>query len=768
MRILAFSRWEKFLPLAMILLAGAYVYAPVWHGDWLWDDDLYITQNDAVRSWAGLRSIWLAPTGVNYFPITATVQWLQWHLWHEHTSGYHLTNMGLHLVSAALVGRLLRQLGVRHSWIGGLLFVVHPVAVESVAWISELKNTLSLPFLLLAACGYVAFDTAAGMGRPARTAYLAALAAFVLAMLAKSTVAVFPALMLVFAGWRRGRISRRDLAAAAPFLAVSLLLGLVTVWFEQHRAIGKDVMEPVSLLQRLAVSGVALTFYLGKCLVPLRTVGIYPRWVVPPTPGTDFLPWLVLALVGAWLWQRRNSPEGRAVLLGSVWFGANLIPVLGLVPMAYQANSWVADHFAYTSLVGWAGLAAAGFGWWLTAGKAGGSAWPWLAIAAVTCGAAVESRHLAGTYRDGIVLWRHTLELNPSSATAHNNLGTALSQKGHFPEAIAEYGAAIRLRPRYADAHYNWGIALAKTGRNAEAVREYREALRLNPGNPKTLNNLGSALTGQGAAGEAIGLLTEVVRQEPGFANAQNNLGMALEQEDRLAEAIAHYREALRLDPGLAQAWNNLGNALAKAGRPAEALDPYREALRLQPDLAEGYFNYGNAVAVLGRREEAVAAYAKALVYRADVAAFHLNLAIVLSELGRRPEAIAHYRRATQLDPGSAAAHFDLANELFNSDQPELAVPEYEKALELQPGQPETLNNLGSALLKSGHPAEAIARYQAALRQAPDYADAHFNLGQAWRALGREAEAAEELALAARLDAARHPAAKPAPAPPSP
>ena len=206
------SRWRGLLPAAALAAVTAWTYAPVRHGGWLWDDNLYVTHNPLLRSAAGLKQIWLNPTGVNYFPVTATCQWLQWHLWQDRPLGYHLTNVALHLLSAFLLWRLLRRLGSEPAWIGAWLFALHPLAVESVAWISELKNTLSLPLLLLAMAAYVDYDDAsgarpgpAGWSRPAGR-YGLALLWFLAAMLSKSTVAMFPVVVLLYGWWRRGHL----------------------------------------------------------------------------------------------------------------------------------------------------------------------------------------------------------------------------------------------------------------------------------------------------------------------------------------------------------------------------------------------------------------------------------------------------------------------------------------------------------------------------------------------------------------------------------
>ena len=337
---------------AVIVLAGTWVYWPALRGGWLWDDGLEIARNELLHRPGGWWRAWVAPAGLDYYPLKDSLQWVQWHLWGDHTLGYHLTNVGLHLLGALLVWRLLACLGARLGWIGGLLFAVHPLAVESVAWISELKNTLSLPLLLAAMICFVEFDDGCeggsaggaaqrvgdppspGFGglRNALHLYLWSIVFFLAAMLAKSSVVMFPVVLLLHAWWRRGRITRRDLRASAPFFAISLALGVVTVWFQQHRAIGLPAAAPTFLL-RLAGAGRAIGFYLAKGAFPTGLIPIYPRWNPDLVSPWQALSWVVIAgaLLGFWV---KRATWGRHALLGSGWFLVNLLPVLGIIPMA--------------------------------------------------------------------------------------------------------------------------------------------------------------------------------------------------------------------------------------------------------------------------------------------------------------------------------------------------------------------------------------------------------------------------------------------------
>ena len=533
------------LPALLIVAAGLWVYGPALHAGWVWDDVEEVTQNPVLQEPGGLAKIWLAPAGPDYFPLKATVQWLEWRAWGDAPAGYHAITLALHLLSALLFWRLLRQLGLRLAWAGGFLFAVHPLAVESVAWAAELKNTLSLVFLLGAMLAYAAFDTKRGRG-----AYALSLGLFVLAMLSKTSVVMFPAVILLHAWWRRGRIDRRDFQASAPFFAVSLGLGSATLWFQQHRAIlaGHDFAG--GPLTRVLASGLALAFYLGKSIWPFGLLPVYPHWTVDPGEPLNYVPWLAAAGLGVFLWTRRAS-WGRAALFGLGFLVLNLLPVLGFVGMSYLRLSRVADHFAYLPLLGIIALAVAALARLPRVAQ--------LAIlAAVGLVFAWQSRTYASVFQGEKTLWTYTLERNPQAWIAEGNLGYELFQEGHGPEAIAHYRAALRLEPDFAEARYNLGTALLRTNQVAPAIAEYEAALRLRPASAGMENNLATALAESGRLPEAVAHFEQAVRLEPDYADARHNLGNAYLLSHRLADAAAQYEAALRLRPDDASARSGL------------------------------------------------------------------------------------------------------------------------------------------------------------------------------------------------------------------
>jgi tetratricopeptide (TPR) repeat protein len=544
---------------AFIAAAVAFAFLPAVHGGWLWDDPSAIAQNPALRDGAGLARIWTGSAGPDYLPLTSTVQWVQWHLWGARVEGYHLTNIALHLLGSLLLCRVLARLGAGAAALGGLLFAVHPLVVESVAWMSELKNVLSLPLLLLALLAFLRGEDSGGAPRRAFT--LLSTALFTLAMLAKGSVVMFPAILLLHAWWRRGRIGWRDLAETAPFLAVSLVLGCVTVHFQAARAMARLPIPGEGAAIRIAAAGAGAWFYLWKALVPVGLLPIYPRWTAGAgLVAAGFAGWAAIAAAAAWFWSRRTG-WGRHALLGFGSFLLNLAPALGLVPMAFLRISRVSDHFAYLALASVAGLAAAAAGR-LRASMPRPILWACAGLLIAAC--AIASRRDAANFRSEEALWRHTLAGNPGAWLAENNLCIALAGSGRPGEAVAHGRAAVKLEPGFAETHANLGLALTQAGRPAEAIPELEEALRLNPD----------------LAGARLGL-----------AVAHNNRGGMRARSGRVAEAVGDFEAARELDPANAGIRRNLAYALHELGRDREALDQMNEADRL--DSAGGLAGRG-------------------------------------------------------------------------------------------------------------------------------------------------------------------------------
>ena len=557
-----FADIKVILRSALIIVVGFWIYLPALNGDWLWDDRDLIIENVLVHDPNGLWKIWFEPTSLfDYLPLKVSVEWIEWRIWGDQTLGYHLVNVGLHLVSAFLLWRLLRKFGLRNAWLGGMIFAVHPIMVESVAWISELKNTLSLPFFLLAMGAWIDYDA-----QERRRDYALALGLFLLALLAKPTMVMFPVVILLHAWWRRNRLGWRDLKRSAPFFAVSLAIGLTTIWF-LGRTIGEQNVVLGGVLSRLACAGLSISFYFSKCVLPLDLMAVYPRWILDPPSPIQFLPWLAIGSFLYYLWTKRGG-WGRNALLGVGFFLINLAPFLGLNAASYMTFTWVMDHVLYIPIIGLIGLTVAACGQ-LEAQLSVPLRWAGGAVLGILLALSAWTSHgYAKLYVNLQTLWTYNIAHNPSGALPHNDLGYAFVQQGRIPEAIEQMRLATELDPTFRDAHHNLGLLLLQTGHVAEALREFQTLLRLSPNLPEAYYNVALALDGANRAPEAIEYYRQAIALNPGYMDAYNNLAVDLVRQNRLPEAAQVFQAALQVGPDDVQIQNNLTRLLQAQKRP--------------------------------------------------------------------------------------------------------------------------------------------------------------------------------------------------------
>ena len=592
---------------ALILGLTFACYWPALNGGLVWDDSAHVTRAE-LQSGAGLWRIWSDPHATQqYYPLLHSAFWIEHRLWGDATLGYHLANVLQHATAACLLVLILRRLNVPGARVAGLLFAVHPVCVESVAWISEQKNTLSLVFYLTAALAYLRFDR--DRRHPsAHRAYLLASLLFILALLTKTVTATLPAALLVVFWWRRGRISwRRDVVPLVPWFVLAIASGLFTAWVERRLIGAEGAAFDLTLAQRCLLAGRAIWFYLGKLLWPVHLVFVYPRWDVKTAAAgwTGYLALSVLVTAALWILRRRM----RGPLAAWLFFVGSLFPALGFLNVYPFLFSYVADHFQYLASMGIIAAVSAGAVRLLTRAVPALLRSGWGLLAVLVAALCILSNAQSRTYADELALYHATLERNPGCWLAHNNLGVYYEVRGDPEKAIAHFQEAIRLKEDYADAQRNLGNILLKTpGRSSEAIPHFQEALRLQPERADGHDNLGNALLNTpGRLDDAVAEYLEALRIRPGFAEAHNNLGNAWSRmPGRLNLAIAQFEEALRLRPNYAEAHNNLGAALTAQGRPAEAVAQYEEALRLMPDYAEIRFNIAMALLrIPGRSSEA-------------------------------------------------------------------------------------------------------------------------------------------------------------------
>lgn len=598
----------KILVLGFLLIAAvAIAYAPAWNGKPIWDDNAHIT-SPALTSLQGLVRIWTEPRATQqYYPLAHTFFWIGHALWGNAVLPYHLVNILLHGLGAFVLYRIFRLLEIPGAWLAAALFALHPVQVESVAWISELKNTLSGLLFFSAAFAYLKFDQTRSRGL-----YVAALALFLAGLFCKTVIAPLPAVLLVVFWWKRGTISRRrDVLPLLPFFAVGTGAGSFTAWVERNLVGAQGAAFNLSILDRYLIAGRDFWFYLFKLLWPQNLIFIYPRWHIDAG-----IWWQYLFPIGAFillvlLWKLRT--RSRAPLAATLIFLGLLFPALGFINVYPFIYSFVADHFQYLACVG--PLALAGSGIALGLNKFGLIQKPSrrLIYALVLFVLGVLTWQQSRQYIDIETLWRTTIARNPNCWMAYSNLGSLLSARGQSDEAIQDFRKALELWPNQSKDHNNLGKALLQKGRMAEAMEEFQTALRISPNDPDTENNIGAAYLQRGQVDDAITHLQQTVAKWPWHADAHINLGNAFLQKRDPDAAIKEYSATLELHGDHAESHYSIANALRQKGDLEQAIVHYRKALELRPDYADAHNNLGNALRQQGRIEEAEREYEAAL-----------------------------------------------------------------------------------------------------------------------------------------------------------
>jgi tetratricopeptide (TPR) repeat protein len=689
------------------------------------DDASYVAENPHVQAGLTLDSLtWAFSLNDSSYwhPLTWLSHMLDCQLFGLNPGMHHLVNLIIHLANSLLLFFILKRMtgSLWQSSFVAAMFALHPLNVESVAWVASRKNVLSTFFLMLTLWTYVRYTQGPTIGK-----YLLVLLAFVLGLMAKPMLVTLPFLLLVLDYWPLGRFlvgqldycgnsegsgatmtvsgrerSSRLVLEKIPLLIFSIFSVYITSLAVQRSGIVIST-EAVPMKLRIANGLVSYVAYLAKMAWPKDLAVYYPYPATVPlwhTVGAA----CVLTAVSAFIFRGwRKTPY---LVTGWLWYLGTLVPVIGLK----QHGLWpaMADRFAYVPLIGIFIMIAWGapqlverlsYRRIVLAFAAG------IALSVFMILTWIQLHY----WKNSSALFQHAVKVTSNNHLAHNNLGNVLARQGKTEEAIDHYARALQIRPYFPNAHNNLGKALARQGKTAEAIGHYLKALQVNPDLPEAHNNLANALTQQG--------------------------------KDQ--EAIDHYTKALQLKPNFAGAHNNLGNVLERQGRRNEALYHYSMAVQLKPDFGDAYFNLGTLLAQQGKSEEAIAQFSQALQVEPDAAEAHNSLGTLLARQGESSKAISHYRTAIRLDPNFSKAHNNLGNALARKGKLDEAIVHYARALEIRASYPEAHNNLGVALAQQGKMDEAIAQFEEALWLKPDYAQARKNLELALQMVDKAPEA---------------------------
>jgi protein O-mannosyl-transferase len=574
------ARLRTFVLGLVLVLATIAVYRPAWHGGFIWDDDYYVTKNPLLTASDGLWRIWFSlDSPSQYFPLVYSMFRFERAWWGLDPTGYHWVNILLHVANALLLWRLLWRLQIPGAWLAAAIFALHPVQVESVAWIAERKNVLMGFFFLLTLLAWIRFLDEPTSRR--RIFFALALISYALALFAKSTACTLPAALLVILWWRKDTINWRRLFQVIPFLLFAVAMGLAAVWWERYHQGTRGALFALGPVERLLVASHAIWFYLGKLFWPFDLTFSYPRWDIHVADAFAY-GWS-LAIVGACAaiyFARRVA--GRGPEVAAIFFIATLGPLLGLIMLYTFRYTFVADHYQYLACIGPIALIAAAL-------TQVGSSLKHSRFFLSSIGTLILiplgllTWHQSASYADIETLWRTTIARNPRSWMAYANLSVAHMEKGEIDEAIANSRKALELYPNYAEAHYNLGNALLKKGEIDEALAQCKEAVALTPNDPDSHVALGNALLAKGHVDEAIEHYSRALQLYPDDSTAHYSLGRALLQKGDLSAARSHSEKAVEIEPQLTEAHIQLGNIALEENDGRAAISHYERALQTSP-----------------------------------------------------------------------------------------------------------------------------------------------------------------------------------------
>jgi tetratricopeptide (TPR) repeat protein len=732
-----------------------------------YDDNVYVFENVKVMGGLSFKGIAWAFTHFDcnfYHPLTMISLMLDCQFHGLHAGGYHFTNVLLHTLSAILLFLVLRRMTgfLWRSAFVAAVFAIHPLRVESVAWVAERKDVLNVFFFMLTLGAYARYVEKSKVQlrwgasrRPKSTVwYGLTLLFFALGLMSKPMSVTLPFVLLLLDYWPLNRyappphqhgyfaIPKRLILEKIPLLLFSAAACAVAV-FAQGKSVAptSDIAIPLRIDNAL----VSYAAYLCQMVWPAKLAAFYPYPVngIPHWEVALSLILLVAISAGCSMWWRRHP----YLLVGWLWYLGMLVPAIGIMQVGQFAR---ADRFTYLPQIGlylaltWA-AAELCTGWrhrrvvlggcvtvilvaLILCARAQTAYWRnseslWTHMLACTSDNCFDQNGLGdallkkGSVDEAIIHYQKALQINPDDAEAHYNLGNALLQKGSVDEAIVHYQKALQINPGYAEAHGNLGNALIQKGSVDEAITQYQTALQIEPDNFIGHNNLGNTLIQKGSVDEAIIQYQMALQINPAYAKAHYNLGNALFQKGSVDEAIAHFQKALQINPDDAEAHYNLGNALLQKGNVDEAIVHFQRALQIKPDDEKAHGNLGNALLQKGSVDEAIIQYQRALQINPDSVETHINLGDALLQKGNVDEAIAHFQKVLQINPDNFIGHYNLGNAFRQKGRMDEAIVHYQKALQIEPDNTEALNNLAWALatssqasLRNGNKAVALAQ----------------------------------------------------------
>lgn len=713
-----------------------------------YDDPKYVFDNKNIQEGLtpdAVKWAFTATHASNWHPLTWLSHILDYQLFQAGPAGHHLISLLLHIINTLLLFAILKNMtgALWPSAFVAAAFALHPLHVESVAWVSERKDVLSTFFWMLTIAAYLRYVRHSRLHW-----YLLTLVIFALGLMAKPMLVTLPLVLLLLDYWPLNRLQKKTSASATgprkkksmdtrfkiniyyrciwekiPFLMLSALSSFVTFIVQRNAGIVADIYRlPVKL--RIANALISYTKYIQKMFWPTKLAILYPYDVRSLTFGAALASAVLLLTISFFV--IRFSKKHGYLTLGWLWYLGTLLPVIGLVQVGNQA---LADRYTYIPFIGLFIIIAWAvndiFAKWQNRKIV-------LTLSAVIALSACSvCTFLQLTYwRNTFTLLEHALEVTSQNSIVHYNLACAFQDQAKLEEAVFHYRRAVHIDPKYAEAHNNLGSVLSEQGKSKEAIYHLRQAIKIKPDYPQAHNNLGTVLKLQGNIAQAVTHFNKALETNPDSAQAHNNLGIALRNQNKLDQAIEHFRYALRINPDYAEAHNNIALVFDTQDRPNEAIEHFLRALQLKPDYAQAHYNLANSLASQRKFDQALPHFQKAIRLKPDYDAAHNNMATVLTELGRLDEAVAHFNQALSINPNNTFAYINLANSLVKQQKPDEAAAQYRRALQIDPDFVDARILLAKLLQSQAKLDGAITHYRYALRLRPDSPEIQNNL--AW------------------------------------
>jgi tetratricopeptide (TPR) repeat protein len=707
------DRYKVVLGCAALGLLTIGVYVRVLGSDFVnYDDPVYVTDNKQLQkglTWENVRWAFTSRYASNWHPLTWLSLMADYEMFGLKPAGYHAVNLAFHVANTLLLFLVLLGLTSRfwESIFAAAVFGLHPLHVESVAWIAERKDVLSGLFWLLTMWAYAGYVRRGGARR-----YAAALVLFALGLMAKPMLVTLPLVMLLFDWWPfRRRFGRKTLLERLPFVVMAVISSVITLMVQQEWG-SVVALERLSVGVRICNALVSYVAYIIQTILPTGLAVYYPHpetFVIWEVAGSVLL---LAALTTVVLFLAR----GRGFLaVGWLWYLGTLVPVIGLVQVGSQSR---ADRYMYIPMVGLLIMAVWGIGEVVRSR----GAWK---LAAAVCGVIFIAAFAVGTWvqtgywKDSRTLWTRALSITEDNCVAHLNFGNVLLKEGKKEEAEGHYRKAVEIYGDYTEGHFNLGLALELEKEYDEAIKEFQTALRLNGRHWKARFHLANALSAKGKIDEALVEYQKAIELRPDDIEVLNNFGLALVQKGRIKDAIGYYQKALSIDENSAEVLNNLGNALVKDKRFDEAVEMFEKTLRLKPDFKEGYYNLANTLRQMDKAAEAEPYYRKAIELNPEDIDSQYGLGLVLMAQNKHKDAAPYFQKCIEQDKNFAQAYYNLGLVFVNAGEIDKAIEQFREVLRLHPNDAEMHCNLGILLEQQGRLEEAIAEFRRATELEP-------------------------------------------------